>query len=936
MIKSSLAIKGARFEASPEMLLSGRGASGESKMHRSMLFEERGGAESYTIRSSSPSPSVASLISSAQQEMNKHQQQVVVDADRALSFRHQQNYTQNQNVQNNYFMGGNAATASAMKPNPANLSLVNSNATANLCHTAGQNAVAEEMRRQTRIQNGGNGPVPSDDASIASGSTRSMSLSAQQGQTRPGNPTSDNAKHTTNGIQKQQIARYWAAPIDQQNGDDVVVIHVCDENRQISKDFCCKRNILVAHMKYFEKFLKENEAGYDDIDISVHCDVEIFEWLMTYIHEPEKPPVLEKAIVVSILISSDFLQMDALVEHCLVHISNTLNETIRLPIDLSCISDKIVNRLAALTSPKTLAHTKDRKDKILNKLYKRRVELDFSRKSGARGGVRTIAASLTCCRYCGIVYLDNCVSFLHCNDSPLAIDYRGKLTKRHNAIPAWSLTTYLKNLHVSGMNWDCIYWHVWASCQVYKVSDFMVSAIEIDRYTVEPDGLYFSAPNISSTGSLGVELGVTQTSTLTNSVAESTKTESPSNDKDGMLPFSLGAGDALSGTKPTYKLTVSAFEQKSNSNITYSLNPSRPPEILPMQNYELIVSQAKFISSPTNKALIQKQAAQMLQTSTVANDFKPFDFQRALFCDLDAGLSLGGFEEHNRGRSRSPTDKGRKGKLAEKGGALITSKSQTRGLGVPEKATNKERKDKKDVADATDSNDPGSSVERDKRDASHDANSGTDDEKKGGGRDADTRRSRSMGAPNIQNSATLNFKGKSDARKGSASGTGEKPSAGAMRRVVNNPGENAYRAMTISSPSVARQITMFKTVPPEVIRRVHMSKGSVKGVWLQPHPLQLHPVAYADSLNIAKDAVSTSEQKKFEWQMDLLREYDERKNSKIESFLVGNRNIMESNARSANVIHAVNALKFNTTQTSATKLNGKDVYYRDKARQPLY
>ena len=78
--------------------------------------------------------------------------------------------------------------------------------------------------------------------------------------------------------------------------------------------------------------------------------------------------------------------MDTLVEHCLVHIANTLNETIRLPIDLSCISDKIINRLAALTHPKTLANTKDRKDKILNKLYKRRVELTSSKERCARWG----------------------------------------------------------------------------------------------------------------------------------------------------------------------------------------------------------------------------------------------------------------------------------------------------------------------------------------------------------------------------------------------------------------------------------------------------------------------------------------------------------------------------------------------------------------------
>lgn len=145
--------------------------------------------------------------------------------------------------------------------------------------------------------------------------------------------------------------KYWKHP-QVAGGEDIVIIHVCDENRQTSKDFCCKRNILVKHMKYFERFLAENENGYDDIDISVHCDVEIFEWLMMFIHEPDTPPVLEKTIVVSILISSEFLQMEQLVDLCLEHIATSLSEIIKLPIDLSCISEKLVNKLAALTHPK--------------------------------------------------------------------------------------------------------------------------------------------------------------------------------------------------------------------------------------------------------------------------------------------------------------------------------------------------------------------------------------------------------------------------------------------------------------------------------------------------------------------------------------------------------------------------------------------------------
>ena len=106
------------------------------------------------------------------------------------------------------------------------------------------------------------------------------------------NSKTDNADASNPGVDSTEASadahKYWVSPIDPTKSEDVVVIHVCDETRQISKDFCCKRDILVKHMKYFEKFLQENESGYDDIDISVHCDVDIFEWLMSYIHKPDK------------------------------------------------------------------------------------------------------------------------------------------------------------------------------------------------------------------------------------------------------------------------------------------------------------------------------------------------------------------------------------------------------------------------------------------------------------------------------------------------------------------------------------------------------------------------------------------------------------------------------------------------------------------------
>jgi hypothetical protein len=67
---------------------------------------------------------------------------------------------------------------------------------------------------------------------------------------------------------------------------EVIVIHVFDENRKVNKDFTCEKELLVTHMKYFEKYLTE-ATSVDDIDISVHCDIKIFEWLMKYLKQKD-------------------------------------------------------------------------------------------------------------------------------------------------------------------------------------------------------------------------------------------------------------------------------------------------------------------------------------------------------------------------------------------------------------------------------------------------------------------------------------------------------------------------------------------------------------------------------------------------------------------------------------------------------------------------
>lgn len=47
-------------------------------------------------------------------------------------------------------------------------------------------------------------------------------------------------------------------------------------------------------MKYFAEYLSTDAQRWEEVDISVHCDVQIFDWLMKYVKRgskdvPDKP-----------------------------------------------------------------------------------------------------------------------------------------------------------------------------------------------------------------------------------------------------------------------------------------------------------------------------------------------------------------------------------------------------------------------------------------------------------------------------------------------------------------------------------------------------------------------------------------------------------------------------------------------------------------------
>jgi len=107
---------------------------------------------------------------------------------------------------------------------------------------------------------------------------------------------------------------------------DQITIHVIDPVTHIKREFKCNKYILQEEMKCFTTYIKSLDKekedkknnsgikGIDDLEITVHCQIHIFRWLMEYINNPNDEFHLNFKNIHSILMSSDYLDMPKLSE----------------------------------------------------------------------------------------------------------------------------------------------------------------------------------------------------------------------------------------------------------------------------------------------------------------------------------------------------------------------------------------------------------------------------------------------------------------------------------------------------------------------------------------------------------------------------------------------------------------------------------------------
>jgi hypothetical protein len=86
-------------------------------------------------------------------------------------------------------------------------------------------------------------------------------------------------------------------------------------------------------------------------------------------------PKLDIKNAVTILIPAEFLKIDRLVRECLDFIGEHIEEISRVMVDMSCINTNIIREMAKKVSLDRLDLLKERKDKIVSRLFMKKLEL---------------------------------------------------------------------------------------------------------------------------------------------------------------------------------------------------------------------------------------------------------------------------------------------------------------------------------------------------------------------------------------------------------------------------------------------------------------------------------------------------------------------------------------------------------------------------------
>ncbi|KAG7274232.1 hypothetical protein CRUP_007669, partial [Coryphaenoides rupestris] len=233
----------------------------------------------------------------------------------------------------------------------------------------------------------------------------------------------------------------------------------------LKQDFTCPRDLLVKEMRYFAEYLSVDAQRWEEVDISVHCDVQIFDWLMNYVRRNtptegnREKPRLEPSNVISILISSEFLKMDTLVEECVQYCHRHMSAIVATPCNMNCINSNLASRIAHLFNHNEADEVRDKKD---NKLFQKKIERLFDPNYENRDSPGN-ASTLYRCGLCHKLLTRDTERRISCVPGKINIDSQGEIAYSHTRQKSWEVHEFLSSLYEELKSWVLVYWRIWGT-----------------------------------------------------------------------------------------------------------------------------------------------------------------------------------------------------------------------------------------------------------------------------------------------------------------------------------------------------------------------------------------------------------------------------------------------------------------------------------------
>lgn len=115
------------------------------------------------------------------------------------------------------------------------------------------------------------------------------------------------------------------------------------------------------------------------------------------------------------MISADFLKIDRLVKECLDFFVEHIEEISKVQVDMGCINSQIIREMARKVSLDRLNVLKERKDKLVSRLFMKKLELLLEKERNY----------LYKCAFCNKLFTMSQRKVLHCSKGKTYIDYNG-------------------------------------------------------------------------------------------------------------------------------------------------------------------------------------------------------------------------------------------------------------------------------------------------------------------------------------------------------------------------------------------------------------------------------------------------------------------------------------------------------------------------------